>query len=93
LDSDAACDIDGRNQENVVWQDAPPPGHYIVRVDAFSLCGQVSADWEALATYNGEVFPKDDENPADVFGVATDASTRGAHGAGAGVTAFEFDLQ
>ena len=93
FDSNADCAIDGRDQENVVWQSVPPAGHYVVRVDAFSLCGQVSAEWEAQATYNGQPLTKTDGNPADVFGVATDAATRGDHGAGAGVRAFEFDLQ
>ena len=93
FDSNADCAIDGRDQEDVVWQGLPPTGHYVVRVDAFSLCGQVSAEWEAQATYNGQPLTKTDGNPADVFGIATDAATRGDHGAGAGVRAFEFDLQ
>jgi hypothetical protein len=93
FDSNADCNIDGRDQEDVVWQGLPPAGHYVVRVDAFSLCGQVSAEWEAQATYNGQLLTKSDGNPADVFGIATDAATRGDHGAGAGVRAFEFDLQ
>ena len=93
FDSNADCNIDGRDQENVVWQGLPPAGHYVVRVDAFSLCGQVSAEWEALATYTGLLLTKTDGNPADVFGIATDAATRGDHGAGAGARAFEFDLQ
>ena len=93
FDSNAACRIDNHDQENVVWKGVPPAGHYAVRVDAFSLCGQLSAAWEAQATYNGEVLTKSDGNPADVFGVATDAATWGNHGAGAGTTAFEMDLQ
>jgi hypothetical protein len=93
FDSNAGCNVDGRDQENVVWQGVPPAGHYVVRVDAFSLCGQVSAEWEALATYNGQTVTETDGNPADVFGIATDAATRGDHGAEAGVRAFEFDLQ
>jgi len=93
FDSNAGCRIDNHDQENVVWKGVPPAGHYIVRVDAFSLCGQLSAAWEAQATYNGQVLTKNDGNPADVFGVATEAATWGDHGAGAGTTAFEMDLQ
>jgi hypothetical protein len=93
FDSNAACNLDNRDQENVVWQGVPPSGHYVVRIDAFSLCGQLSAAWEAQATYNGELLTKSDGNPADVFGIATDATTWGNHGAGAGITAFEMDLQ
>ena len=93
FDSNAGCRIDNRDQENVVWQGVPPVGRYIVRVDAFSLCGQLSAEWEVKATYNGEVLSNIDGNPADVFGIALEAATQGDHGAGAGMTAFEIDLQ
>ena len=93
FDSNAGCVIDGRDRENVIWQGLPPAGHYTVRVDAFSLCGQMSADWEAQATVQGQILNSSDGIPADVFGVATDAATRGDHGPGAGVRAFEFDLQ
>jgi len=93
FDSNAGCSIDNRDQENVVWTGVPPAGHYVVRVDAFSLCGQLSAEWEAKATYNGEVLGTIDGNAADVFGIALEAATRGDHGAGAGTTAFEIDLQ
>src|SRR5581483_3556526 len=44
VDSNAQCRIDGRNQENVAWSMAPAAGHYVVRVDAASLCGQVEAN-------------------------------------------------
>ncbi|MDF2698074.1 MAG: hypothetical protein K0S65_6457, partial [Labilithrix sp.] len=36
-DSNAMCVQDGQRAENVIWTDAPPKGHYIVRVDTFSL--------------------------------------------------------
>jgi hypothetical protein len=86
-DSNAACTIDNQDQENVVWQGTPPSGHYIVRVEAFSLCGQASAQWHASAFTAGNA-----SGPlGEASGVLTDASTRGAHGAGAGITAFEFD--
>jgi hypothetical protein len=93
FDSNAGCVIDGRNQENVVWQGLPPAGTYTVRVDAFSLCGQASADWEAQASFQGQTLTTSDGIPADVFGIATDAATRNDHGAGAGIRAFDFDLQ
>lgn len=93
FDSNAACDIDSRNQENVIWQGAPPAGHYVVRVDAFSLCGQSLAEWKVRATYQGQLLTKSDGEVAEVFGVFTDAATRGQHGSGAGLTAFDIDLQ
>ncbi len=93
MDSNAACDLDGRNRENVIWQGVPPTGHYVVRVDAFSMCGQSVAEWKVRATYEGQLLTKADGNPAEVFGVATEAATRGEHGAGAGRMALDFDLQ
>ena len=84
FDSNEDCQIDGRDRENVVWTGQPPSGHYIVRVDAFSLCGQVSAAWHALA-YSPQ------GTLGEASGVLTDASTREAPTAGAGLTAFEFD--
>jgi hypothetical protein len=93
FDSNAGCRIDNRDRENVVWTGVPPAGNYIVRVDAFSLCGQQTAEWEVRATWNGEIINKDDGQPADVFGIATEAATARDHGAGAGTTAFQIDLQ
>jgi hypothetical protein len=84
FDSNEDCQIDGLDRENVVWTGQPPTGHYIVRVDAFSLCGQMSAAWHAIAyTPQGTV--------GEASGVLTDAATREAPTAGAGLTAFEFD--
>ena len=84
FDSNEDCQIDGRDNENVVWTGQPPTGHYIVRVDAFSLCGQMSAAWRAIAyTPQGTV--------GEASGVLTGAATREAPTAGAGLTAFEFD--
>jgi hypothetical protein len=84
FDSNEDCQIDGRDRENVVWKGQPPAGHFIVRVDAFSLCGQISAAWHAIAyTPQGTV--------GEASGVLTGAATREAPTAGAGLTAFEFD--
>jgi hypothetical protein len=84
FDCNEDCQIDGRDRENVVWTGQPPAGHYIVRVDAFSLCGQMSAAWHAIA-----YSPQGTKGEAS--GVLTDAATREAPTAGAGLTAFEFD--
>jgi len=37
----------------VIWREPPPKGHYIVRVDTFSLCGVASAPWKLTATLDG----------------------------------------
>jgi hypothetical protein len=84
FDSNEGCQIDGLDRENVVWTGQPAAGHYIVRVDAFSLCGQTSAAWHAIA-YTPEGAK------GEASGVLTGAATREAPTAGAGLTAFEFD--
>jgi len=86
FDSNANCLIDGRRQENIIFGNPPPAGQYIVRVDAFSMCGQASAQWKVtVSTPEGDVV-----NPATWQ--ATDADTRGAHGLGAGRLALDFTL-
>jgi hypothetical protein len=86
MDSNAACVIDGRRQENVIFPNMPPNGTYIARVDAFSMCGQPDAQWRLdVTTPNGPLV-----NPATWE--ATDTDTRGAHGAGAGRLAVQFTL-
>jgi hypothetical protein len=84
-DSNANCVIDGKRQESVVWPNAPPPGLYIVRIDAASLCGQPIAHWRVEATFNGQSL-------GEAQGVSVDASTRGPHDQGAGVTALELHV-
>jgi hypothetical protein len=81
-DSNANCVIDGKRQESVVWPNAPPPGSYVVRVDAASLCGQAIAHWTVQAARDGAPF-------GEAQGVAVDATTRGPHDQGAGLTALE----
>jgi hypothetical protein len=81
-DSNANCVIDGKRQESVVWPDAPPPGSYVIRVDAASMCGQAVARWTVEATLDGTSIGRAE-------GVAVDASTRAPHDRGAGVTALD----
>ncbi len=84
LDSNAGCVIDGRRQENIIYTQGPPSGLYTVRVDAFSLCGQVDAQWRVSATLA-------DGTPLGYAQwEATDTDTRGNHAAGAGRLAFTF---
>lgn len=86
FDSNAACVIDGRRQENVIFTTTAPSGTYTVRVDAFSLCGQADAQWQAFATTpDGQIV-----TPAQWE--ATDTDTRGTHGVGAGRLAFQFSI-
>jgi hypothetical protein len=86
FDSNAACVIDGRRQENVIFTEPPPSGTYTVRIDAYSLCGQPDAQWQVVAaTPDGPLV-------APAVWEATDADTRGNHGAGAGRLAFQFSI-
>jgi hypothetical protein len=86
LDSNAACVIDGRRQENIIFAMTPPAGQYTVRVDANSLCGQADAQWQVAATdgYGNQLQFAQWE--------ATDADTRGTHGVGSGRLAFQFSI-
>ncbi len=84
FDSNANCQIDGRDQEDVIWKGAPPVGHYVVRVAAASLCGQTSAGWWAYASTPGV-------SKGESSGVLTEAATRSGEAAGTGVTVLEFD--
>ena len=84
-DSNAACVIDGRRAEHVTYAGAPPSGHYVVRVDTFSLCGVPSANWRASAALDGKVLGASQ-------GESTDADEQAAHDRGAGVLALEFDV-
>jgi hypothetical protein len=86
FDSNSQCTIDGRRLETVSWQVPPPAGHYIVRVDTFSMCGQAAARWTLTATLNGESIA------GTYAGVSIDSDTRYPHKAGAGLKVVEFDL-
>jgi hypothetical protein len=85
-DSNSQCMIDGNRAENVIFPTTAPGGHYVVRVDTFSLCGEVTARWRV------RVFTQDGAAPLlQAFGQSTDTDTRFAHGQGAGVQALAFD--
>ncbi len=84
-DSNSGCLIDGRRQENVIWQIEPPVGHYVARVDAFSMCEESHAYWTVEALREGESLGRAE-------GESLPADTDLPHGAGAGVTALEFDV-
>jgi hypothetical protein len=85
FDSNANCVIDGRRAEDVIWPSPPPPGHYVVRVDTASLCGQPIAHWTITATLQGAVL-------GHAAGTSLDVDTRGPHDRGAGLTALELDV-
>lgn len=95
FDTNANCVIGGIQQDNLYQEDvvftqaapspkAAPSGTYEVRVDATSLCGQVTARWHAYAVTNsGAVL-------GETYGQATDIDTQGSHGPATGTLAFSF---
>lgn len=85
FDSNAACVIDGRRRENVVWKTTAPSGHYVVRVDTFSLCSEVSANWKLEAFLSGASLGRSE-------GSSFDSDTRLPHDRGAGLLGLEFDV-
>ena len=85
LDSNAQCRADGQRAEHIVYKAKPPSGHYIVRVDTASMCGEASAYWHVEAFLNGA-------SVGLANGISTDADTRFSHDRGAGVLALELDV-
>jgi hypothetical protein len=84
-DSNAMCVQDGQRSENVVWTEAPPKGHYVVRVDTFSLCGAERAQWRVEALLDGNRI-------GAAQGTSTEIDTRFEHNRGGGVLALELDI-
>lgn len=85
FDSNAACVIDGRRAEHVTYASTPPSGHYVVRVDTFSLCDAASANWRVTAILDGKTL-------GTSRGESIDTDEQTAHDRGAGVLALEFDV-
>jgi hypothetical protein len=82
LDSNAACFIDGINNENITWETAPS-GSYTVRVDNWDSCGQEPINYSVTVNREGQqtlVFT----------GTFTGAGDNGGLGDGEFVTQFNF---
>ena len=56
LDSNAACGIDGINNENITYNDNPAPGRYYVAVDLFKKCdySKPGAKYSVTVNYKGQ---------------------------------------
>lgn len=85
LDSNSQCVIDGRRQELAVWPADVPSGHYEIRIDAFSLCGEAAARWKLTISSGGRVLDQ-------ALGQMGEADTRFGHGDLAGLLVSQFDL-
>lgn len=82
LDSNPACFIDGKQNENITWASAPS-GTYTVRVDYFAECSQTSTDYVVTVQRKG--------HPPETFsGNFTGAGDAGGQGSGTQITTFTF---
>jgi len=85
FDSNSQCANDGVDHEDVVWTAQPPNGHYLARVDAFSLCGATAARWHLTVSYQGSLA-------YEAFGQMGDTDSALPHGVGSGLTVFQNDV-
>jgi uncharacterized protein YfaP (DUF2135 family) len=55
LDSNPACNIDGINNENIVWPTGEAPsGSYKVSLDYWSDCGEAETNWVVTVQSQGQ---------------------------------------
>jgi hypothetical protein len=82
LDSNPACSIDHKKNENITWANAPS-GTYTVRVDYFAGCSVAQSDYVVTVQRKG--------HPAETFtGSFTGPGDGGGAGDGVDITTFTF---
>lgn len=83
LDSNAACDIDGVNNENITWPEGRAPrGMYTVRVDYWDNCNVSATNYVVTVQRGG---------PPETFrGTFTGSGDQGDAGSGRTITQFTF---
>lgn len=67
IDSNAACNIDGINKENIyISEELIEAGEYTVEVNMYENCDRtIATDWSIVTRYQGQVFtPTTGKNPA-----------------------------
>lgn len=78
IDSNAGCEIDGINKENIyIPEEYVENGVYTVAVDLYENCDpRIPTSWSVTARYNGKLItPLSGKNPAsDVFPVGAQSS-------------------
>jgi hypothetical protein len=75
-DSNANCDIDGVQRENLVYWQTPPRGRYVVYADLFDSCGQGAVSFEVTPYVSRPGKPAADGTPTfQVVALATTAGT------------------
>lgn len=71
-DSNHGCHIDGRNRENLVFQEKPEPGTYAVYAGLFAACGEPSV------VYTVSLHTRADGDEPGTFGVTETFRKSGA---------------
>ena len=84
LDSDAACNLDHKKNENVTWPlGHAPHGTYTVRLDHWRNCFGGPVNWIVTVRVQGQ-------NPQTFTGTFTGAGDAGGEGSGTTVTTFTY---
>ncbi len=84
LDSNAACSIDHKNNENITWEDgAAPRGTYTVRVNNYSACSQTNINCVITINVSGKA-------PVTYTHTFTDSGSGGSSGAGTVIAEFSY---
>lgn len=84
LDSNPACNIDGRRNENITWPTTlPAHGTYTVRVDYYDACTQAQTNYVVTVQVKGQA-------PQTFTGTLTGAGDSGGAGSGILITTFTY---
>jgi hypothetical protein len=82
LDSNPDCELDHTRNENVTWEQNPPPGTYTVRLDLYNACDVSPTNYVVTVQVAGQ--------PTRTFtGTIDGEGDEGGEGSGTEVTTFE----
>lgn len=92
LDSNAGCKNDGRRLENLVFQESPEPGRYLIYANLFDACGEDSVRFSSVL-YEKTRGDADDtysvSRSLETYGVLTSAQANAGTKLGTFVTQFQ----
>ncbi|HEY6725253.1 MAG TPA: hypothetical protein VI197_14560 [Polyangiaceae bacterium] len=92
LDSNAGCRGDGRRLENLVFQERPEPGRYLIYANLFDACGEDSVRFSSVL-YEKTRADADDtytvNRSLETYGVLTRAQANAGTKLGTFVTQFQ----
>ena len=84
LDSNPACAIDGKNNENITWPSGTPPhGTYTVRLDYYDGCGVSATKYLVTVQVKGQTT-------RTFSGTFSGGGDGGAEGSGINITTFTY---